>query len=796
MAGHLVIRITFIVLFTCELAEAAPTIAKHNCRSSCGHLQIPYPFGIGPDCYLDKWFEIVCNTTGGSAKALLTSMNMELAGNHRVTNISGSPFNFSASDNTFISVGCDNFATIAGIFPKVFGCKSDCKRDSKVDKEVICSGFNCCESTNIPSNLQAFDVEFRSVNESNDREGVVKGCKYAFLVDQVWLKENKPDPSSVQYWEYVPVVLEWAIFQRNNNSREFFYLLKNRRKVNCSYPDVYTFYCDCAPGYRGNPYVEGGCEGFNCCESTNIPSNLQAFDVEFRSVNESNDREGVVKGCKYAFLVDQVWLKENKPDPSSVQYWEYVPVVLEWAIFQRNNNSREFFNFLKNRRKVSCSYPDVYTFYCDCAPGYRGNPYVEGGCEDINECEDNDLNYCGNKLECENTDGGYICNKRKSKSKMVIIGLGTSLGVLCLPTTWVIYKRIKKRNKIKIKKKFFKKNGGLLLQQQLSSTENNVQNIRLFNSKELEKATDHFCERRIVGKGGQGTVYKGMLSDGQIIAIKKGNILDEGNLKNFINEIIILSQINHRNVVKLLGCCLETKVPLLVYEFIPNGTLFQYLHEENEEFPLTWDMRLRIAIEIAGALSYLHSEASSPIYHRDIKSTNILLDEKYRAKVADFGTSKSVKIDQTHVTTLVHGTFGYLDPEYFQTSQFTEKSDVYSFGVVLAELLTGEKPVSSTRSEEGRSLSTYFILSMKQNHLFEILDDRIKKEGDKEEIIIVANLAKSCLHLNGKKRPTMGEVAMELQGIQKASRGEQNYEELQYVRSKEIDPSYVCSTSS
>nr|XP_023905888.1 wall-associated receptor kinase-like 10 [Quercus suber]POF19190.1 wall-associated receptor kinase-like 9 [Quercus suber] len=709
MAGHLVIRITFIVLFTCELAEAAPSIAKPNCRSSCGHLQIPYPFGIGPDCYLDKWFEIVCNTTGGSAKALLTSMNMEirqinisssplnrhysfvptvhvqipiiyskfcqLAGNHRVTNISGSPFNFSASDNTFISVGCDNFATIAGIFPKVFGCKSDCKRDSKVDKEVICSGFNCCESTNIPSNLQAFDVEFRSVNESNDREGVVKGCKYAFLVDQVWLKENKPDPSSVQYWEYVPVVLEWAIFQRNNNSREFFYLLKNRRKVNCSYPDVYTF-------------------------------------------------------------------------------------------------------------------------YCDCAPGYRGNPYVEGGCEDINECEDNDLNYCGNKLECENTDGGYICNKRKSKSKIVIIGLGTSLGVLCLPTTWVIYKRIKKRNKIKIKKKFFKKNGGLLLQQQLSSTENNVQNIRLFNSKELEKATDHFCERRIVGKGGQGTVYKGMLSDGQIIAIKKCNILDEGNLKNFINEIIILSQINHRNVVKLLGCCLETKVPLLVYEFIPNGTLFQYLHEENEEFPLTWDMRLRIAIEIAGALSYLHSEASSPIYHRDIKSTNILLDEKYRAKVADFGTSKSVKIDQTHVTTLVHGTFGYLDPEYFQTSQFTEKSDVYSFGVVLAELLTGEKPVSSTRSEEGRSLSTYFILSMKQNHLFEILDDRIKKEGDKEEIIIVANLAKSCLHLNGKKRPTMGEVAMELQGIQKASRGEQNYEELQYVRSKEIDPSYVCSTSS
>ena len=217
-----------------------------------------------------------------------------------------------------------------------------------------------------------------------------------------------------------------------------------------------------------------------------------------------------------------------------------------------------------------------------------------------------------------------------------------------------------------------------------------------------------------------------MLSDGRIVAIKKCNTVHKGNLDQFINEIVILSQIIHRNVVKLIGCCLEIEIPLLVYEFIPNGTLYQYLHEENEDFPLTWDMRLKIAIEIAGALFYLHLAAALPIYHRDIKSTNILLDEKYRAKVADFGTSKSVTIDQTHVTTLVQGNFGYLDPEYFQTSQFTEKSDVYSFGVVLVELLTGEKPISSTRLEEGRSLSAYFILSMKENHLFDILDDRVK----------------------------------------------------------------------
>ena len=131
---------------------------------------------------------------------------------------------------------------------------------------------------------------------------------------------------------------------------------------------------------------------------------------------------------------------------------------------------------------------------------------------------------------------------------------------------------IKRRSEIQLKKKFFKRNGGLLLQK-LSSSEHNVQNTKLFNSKELDTATDQFNESRILGKGGQGTIYKGMFTDGRIVAIKKCNMVDEGNLEQFINEIIILSQINHRNVVKLLGCCLETKVPLLVYEFIPNGTL-------------------------------------------------------------------------------------------------------------------------------------------------------------------------------------------------------------------------------
>ncbi|KAK9214115.1 hypothetical protein WN944_006103 [Citrus x changshan-huyou] len=305
---------------------------------------------------------------------------------------------------------------------------------------------------------------------------------------------------------------------------------------------------------------------------------------------------------------------------------------------------------------------------------------------------------------------------------------------------------------IKLKEGFFKQNGGLLLQQMLNSYDGSViDRCKLFSSKELDKATNHFNVNRILGQGGQGTVYKGMREDGRIIAVKKS-----------------------KNAVKLLGCCLETEVPLLVYEFISNGTLYQHLHDrlQNQEFPLTWEMRLRIATEVAGALAYLHSAASSPIYHRDIKSTNILLDERYRAKVADFGTSKFIAMDQTHVTTKIQGTFGYLDPEYHQSSQLTDKSDVYSFGVVLVELLTGKKPIFSAgnTSQENVSLAAYFVHSMRKNRLYDILDDQVMKLGKKNQIMAFANLAERCLDLNGKKRPTMEEVSMELNGIRGSSR--------------------------
>jgi serine/threonine protein kinase len=158
-------------------------------------------------------------------------------------------------------------------------------------------------------------------------------------------------------------------------------------------------------------------------------------------------------------------------------------------------------------------------------------------------------------------------------------GIGVGFGALFLLIgLWQLYKVFKRRRNERLRERYFKRNGGLLLQEQLSSGEVHVEKVKLFASKELDKATDHYNVNRMLGQGGQGTVYKGMLADGKIIAVKKSKILDEGNLRQFINEVVILSQINHRNVVKLLGCCLETEVPLLVYEFIPNGTLLGYWH--------------------------------------------------------------------------------------------------------------------------------------------------------------------------------------------------------------------------
>ncbi|KAK7295155.1 hypothetical protein RJT34_18060 [Clitoria ternatea] len=382
-------------------------------------------------------------------------------------------------------------------------------------------------------------------------------------------------------------------------------------------------------------------------------------------------------------------------------------------------------------------------FYCKCFQAPHANGSSEG-------------------FSCDESDG------QKFPAKLVA-GLGVGIGVafLCLFLSgYKLYQCIQKRREGIHKEKLFRQNGGYLLQEKLSSY-GNGEMARLFTAEELQRATDNYNKSRFLGQGGYGTVYKGMLPDGTIVAVKKSKEIERNQIETFVNEVVILSQINHRNIVKLFGCCLEKETPLLVYEFISNGTLSHHIHRKDMDSTLSWENRLRIACEVAGAVAYMHFAASVPIYHRDIKPTNILLDSNYSAKVSDFGTSRSVPLDKTHLTTAVGGTFGYIDPEYFQSSQFTDKSDVYSFGVVLVELITGRKPISFMDEDEGQNLIAQFITLMKENQFCEMVDDKVLKEAREDDILAIANLAMRCLRLNGKKRPTMKEVSAELEALRK-----------------------------
>ncbi|KAL8063328.1 hypothetical protein ABFX02_01G020700 [Erythranthe guttata] len=535
----------------------------------------------------------------------------------------------------------------------------------------------------------------------------------------------------------------------------------------------------------------GSCTGIGCCQSSIPKGGIQSMSSTMGTLSEHAKVQSF-NPCSYSFLAEDNTYKFEVSDVSDSSFvnrtTETVPIVIDWAI--GNSSCDE----IQNSKEMICegkslcvdSGRTIGGYCCSCSPGYEGNPYLSPGCQDINECESYP---CHPKAICVNRPGSFMCSCPSN-----YVGDGTVLGTGCifltLPTntalyagllvglglmlllalSFWLYKIVKKRRAEQLKRMFFKRNGGLMLLQQQIAHDSVLHKTRIFTSNELEKATDRFNESRILGQGGQGTVYKGMLSDGRIVAVKKSKQVNEGQLAEFVNEVVILSQINHRNVVRLLGCCLETEVPLLVYEFIPNGTLYHIIHEDATGFPFTWDLRLRIAAEIANALAYLHNATSVPIYHRDMKSSNILLDEKYRAKLSDFGISRSVGIDETHLTTKVKGTFGYLDPEYFQTSKFTEKSDVYSFGVVLVELLTGLKPIlTSDENEEQRSLVIHFLSTVEENRgLKTILDPRIIEHGVNEEHIAVADLAKRCLNLSGRKRPTVREVAMVLDSIRKS----------------------------
>ncbi|XP_051222840.1 LEAF RUST 10 DISEASE-RESISTANCEUS RECEPTOR-LIKE PROTEIN KINASE-like 1.2 isoform X4 [Lolium perenne] len=282
----------------------------------------------------------------------------------------------------------------------------------------------------------------------------------------------------------------------------------------------------------------------------------------------------------------------------------------------------------------------------------------------------------------------------------------------------------------------------------------------IFTFEELEEATDGFCASRELGDGGFGTVYKGKLKDGRVVAVKRLYKNNYKRVEQFLNEVDILSRLLHQNLVILYGCTSRmSRDLLLVYEFIPNGTVADHLHGSRAaERGLTWPLRLNIAIETAEALAYLHAVE---IIHRDVKTTNILLDNSFHVKVADFGLSRLFPLEVTHVSTVPQGTPGYVDPVYHQCYKLTDKSDVYSFGVVLVELISSKPAVDMSRSHSEINLANMALNRIQNHEVVQLVDPELGYDTDSEtkgSIDCVAEVAFQCLQLERELRPSIKEV--------------------------------------
>ncbi|KAK6914563.1 Protein kinase domain [Dillenia turbinata] len=293
-----------------------------------------------------------------------------------------------------------------------------------------------------------------------------------------------------------------------------------------------------------------------------------------------------------------------------------------------------------------------------------------------------------------------------------------------------------------------------------------ISRARMFTYDELERATGGFKEESEVGKGSFSCVFKGILDDGTVVAVKRATMSSDSkkNLKEFHTELDLLSRLNHAHLLNLLGYCEEGGERLLVYEFMAHGSLHQHLHGKNKALKeqLDWVRRVTIAVQAARGIEYLHGYACPPVIHRDIKTSNILIDEEHNARVADFGLSLLGPANSSSpLAELPAGTLGYLDPEYYRLHYLTKKSDVYSFGVLLLEILSGRKAIDM-QYEEG-NIVEWAVPLIKSGDISAILDPVLKPPSELEALKQIANVACKCVRMRGKERPSMDRVMTALE---------------------------------
>ncbi|GLJ12606.1 hypothetical protein SUGI_0194480 [Cryptomeria japonica] len=275
-----------------------------------------------------------------------------------------------------------------------------------------------------------------------------------------------------------------------------------------------------------------------------------------------------------------------------------------------------------------------------------------------------------------------------------------------------------------------------------------------YSSKDILRKIETLDDENIIGSGGFGTVYKLVMDDGNAFALKRIEKTTLGSDRIFERELEILGSVKHRHLVNLRGYCNAPSAKLLIYDFLPGGNLDEVLHDSSQDRPLDWDARVKIAIGAAKGLAYLHHDCSPRIIHRDIKSSNILLDRNLESHVSDFGLAKLLEDQESHITTIVAGTFGYLAPEYMHSGRATEKADVYSFGVLLLELLSGKRPTDSAFIEKGLNVVGWLNILVKENRQRDLIDPRCGGVQS-ESFEAMLQVAIQCVSASPENRPTM-----------------------------------------
>ncbi|KAL6962232.1 non-specific serine,threonine protein kinase [Sarracenia purpurea var. burkii] len=361
----------------------------------------------------------------------------------------------------------------------------------------------------------------------------------------------------------------------------------------------------------------------------------------------------------------------------------------------------------------------------------------------------------------------------ESLYKVVFGSIGALVGVLAAMGVIVVYR--KKKNEMKKKKKED------LHEEYVTGVKARVLpncGAKWFSLAELEKATNGFPQRNLIGRGGFGIVHRGILSDGTVVAVKQILDLDSKGDEEFINEVEIISKIRHRNLLSLRGCCVTSDASrgrrrYLVYDFMPNGSLNDHLFisgpNDDRKLPLNWPQRKNIILDVAKGLDYLHYGIKPAIFHRDIKPTNILLDSEFRATVADFGLARQSNDGESHLTTRVAGTHGYLAPEYALYGQLTEKSDVYSFGILVLEIMSGRKALNTAAEPSAAAVGEVLIADwawtlVKLGKTEEVLEEIVREEGPRgvvERYVLVGIL---CAHVMVALRPTVADALRMLEG--------------------------------